>query len=134
MQCPKCRYEPTMTETLSSPDGCVKCGVHYASYRAPTTAEKLAKGVHGARAAVAEGRAARNGSLYCPVCGTTSEGESHTRGSILIELVLWLCFLVPGIIYSIWRLTTRQKVCPACKNPGVIPITSPRARKELGLD
>lgn len=133
MQCPKCGYEPTMSEMQASPDDCVKCRAHFASYKAPTVAERLAKGMKGARAAVAQGRAERNGSLYCPACGTTSEGQTHTRGSILIEIILWLCFLVPGIIYSIWRLTTRQKVCPACKNPGVIPINSPRARRELGI-
>jgi len=29
MQCPKCGYEPTMSEMQRSPDDCVKCGVNY---------------------------------------------------------------------------------------------------------
>lgn len=132
MQCPKCGYEPSMNEMQRSPDDCVKCGTHYATYKAPTAAEKLAKGIKGARAAVAEGRQQRNGQLYCPSCGATSDGCTHTRGSILIELVLWLCFLLPGLIYSVWRLSSRQQVCPSCRNPGLIPVTSPRASKELG--
>ena len=70
----------------------------------------------------------------CRDCGTVAEPVTITNGSIGTEILLWLCFLVPGIIYSIWRLTTRQKVCPACKNPGVIPTNSPRARRELGID
>lgn len=133
MKCPKCGYEPTMREIQRSPDDCVKCGIHYASYKAPTSSEKLAAGIKGARSAVAAGREQRRGGLYCPSCGTTSDGTTHTRGSIFIELALWLCFLLPGLVYSVWRLSSRQQVCPCCRNPGLIPITSPKARKELGL-
>lgn len=32
MQCPKCRYEPTLAEIQSSPDDCAKCGVNYAGH------------------------------------------------------------------------------------------------------
>lgn len=32
MQCPKCRYEPTMAEMQQSPDDCVKCGVNYKGF------------------------------------------------------------------------------------------------------
>lgn len=32
MQCPKCKYDPTLTEMQSSPDDCVKCGINYAGY------------------------------------------------------------------------------------------------------
>lgn len=132
MQCPKCSYEPTLSEIQDSPEDCVKCGISYASYTPKSAAERLGQGVKGAREAVREGRARRLGSLYSPACGTVSEGCVHTRGSIWIELVLWLFFLVPGIIYSIWRLTSRRTVCPACHNPGLIPVASPKASKELG--
>lgn len=40
MQCPKCKYEPTMAEMLASPDDCVKCGV---SYGAPPPLRSLKK-------------------------------------------------------------------------------------------
>lgn len=32
MQCPKCGYEPTLTEAQRSPDDCVKCGINYAGH------------------------------------------------------------------------------------------------------
>ena len=73
------------------------------------------------------------GRLYCSACGQVSDGQRHVPGSILIELVLWLCLLVPGICYSIWRHSAARKVCPTCKNAGLIPVTSPRARQELNL-
>ena len=63
--------------------------------------------------------------MVCTQCGTVGSGKTHTSGSFLIELVLWLCFLVPGLIYSIWRLTTRKEVCGACGASTLVPVTSP---------
>jgi hypothetical protein len=67
--------------------------------------------------------------LICSHCGTVGTAKTTTSGSILIELVLWCCFIVPGIIYSLWRLTTRRKVCRACSAPNMIPLDSPIGRK-----
>ena len=69
--------------------------------------------------------------LICTECGQVGAPRTHTRGSILIEIVLWLCLLVPGLIYSLWRLTTRQQVCRACGGPTLIPMDSPRGRQLL---
>ncbi|HMJ88465.1 MAG TPA: hypothetical protein VK530_01545, partial [Candidatus Acidoferrum sp.] len=52
-------------------------------------------------------------------------------GSIAIELVLWLLFCLPGIIYSVWRLTARKKVCPVCNSDALVPENSPRGRQLL---
>ena len=66
--------------------------------------------------------------LYCTNCGTVAPPKKVTRGSFLIEVMLWLCFLLPGLIYSIWRLTSRALVCPKCGAPNMIPVDSPRAK------
>lgn len=65
----------------------------------------------------------------CRDCETVAEPKRETKGSIWIELILWLCFLVPGLIYSIWRLTTRYDVCPACGSQNIVPLNSPAGRK-----
>ena len=65
-------------------------------------------------------------NLICTACGFQGAPKSHTRGSILIEIILWLAFIIPGLIYSLWRLTTRQQVCPQCQNAAMIPKGSPR--------
>jgi hypothetical protein len=65
-----------------------------------------------------------SGMMVCTQCGCTGT-ESHTKGSFLIELVLWLFMCVPGLIYSIWRLTTRGQVCSACKTDRLVPANSP---------
>lgn len=62
----------------------------------------------------------------CTNCFYVGNGVKHTPGSFLIELVLWLCFFVPGIIYSIWRLSARTEVCPLCGAADMIPAGSPR--------
>jgi len=69
--------------------------------------------------------------MFCKNCGNIGKPRKVTRGSIFIEIILWICFIVPGIIYSIWRLTTRTTVCPHCSTPGMIPIDSPMAQKIL---
>lgn len=52
--------------------------------------------------------------IACPNCGYEGMPKSYTGGSMGIEIVLWLFFLLPGFIYSIWRLSTRCYVCPKC--------------------
>jgi len=76
------------------------------------------------RAVMGPGRSGR--PLICTTCGTqTRSPKSYTKGSILIEIVLWLTFIAPGLIYSLWRLTTRQRVCPACNSAALIPLDTP---------
>lgn len=72
-----------------------------------------------------------DGRMICPACGTRSNPVSITRGSIGIEIVLWLLFLVPGILYSLWRLSTRLPGCPACRHTGMIPVDTPRGQQLL---
>lgn len=68
-------------------------------------------------------------SFICTICGYTGKPKTITKGSFLIEVILWLCFLVPGIIYSIWRMSAKQAVCQKCKNPSMIPVDSPVGTK-----
>lgn len=49
----------------------------------------------------------------------------------MIEVILWLMFLVPGIIYSIWRLTSRHRACAMCGGTGLIPVDSPVGQRLL---
>lgn len=65
----------------------------------------------------------------CQRCGTAAEPDEVTRGSIWIEVILWLCFLVPGLIYSFWRLSTRQDACAKCGSTDLVPIDSPVGRQ-----
>lgn len=69
--------------------------------------------------------------IVCTSCGYVGKPETITKGSFGIEVILWLCFLIPGLIYSVWRLSSRHKGCPSCGQTTLIPRTSPMAQKFL---
>jgi len=69
--------------------------------------------------------------MVCPNCGTVAVPKKFTKGSFLMEVLLWLLFVIPGLIYSLWRLTTRYNGCPACKGADLIPFGTPRANEIL---
>jgi len=71
------------------------------------------------------------GDYYCQVCGSVGKPKKFTPGSLLLEIVLWLLIIVPGVIYSFWRLSSRRKVCSVCRSPNIIPATSPNALRAL---
>ncbi len=70
--------------------------------------------------------------FVCTQCGHKGNYKRVTKGSIIIEIFLWLLFLLPGLFYSIWRLSSKQDVCPKCRNANcMIPVDSPMAKKLL---
>lgn len=68
-------------------------------------------------------------TMFCTRCFNTGLPNLVTKGSFGIELVLWLFLLIPGIIYSIWRVTTRHWACPHCGSADLVPPDSPRAQQ-----
>ena len=68
-------------------------------------------------------------SKVCKNCGFTGLPYRKTKGSLLLEIVCWLLLIIPGIIYSFWRITTRHDACPSCHSSDLIPIDSPLAKK-----
>ncbi|HEY8085904.1 MAG TPA: hypothetical protein VIE69_09920 [Methylophilaceae bacterium] len=77
----------------------------------------------------------------CAKCGYVGHAKKITKGSFLVEVILWLLFIpglgyfssgriysqggllyvmlffIPGVIYSLWRITTKYYVCPNCDTP-----------------
>jgi hypothetical protein len=69
--------------------------------------------------------------LICSSCGHVGSSKTAIKGNGLIELILWLCFLVPGIIYSVWRSSSRYKTCSVCGSTNLVPLDTPIGRKML---
>jgi len=69
--------------------------------------------------------------MMCTNCGHVGKPKRYTKGSMIVELGLWICFLIPGLIYSIWRLSSRYDGCPKCRASNMVPLTSPVAQKLL---
>lgn len=44
---------------------------------------------------------------------------------------MWLFFIIPGLIYSVWRQSSYHKACPVCGGTNLIPIDSPVGQKLL---
>lgn len=67
--------------------------------------------------------------FICTTCYKVGNSVKKTPGSIWIEIILWLFFLLPGVIYSVWRLMSKKEVCQSCGNPTLIPIDTPKGQE-----
>lgn len=65
--------------------------------------------------------------VSCNKCGEI--GRPVIRGNILITFILLLCFIVPGIIYMIWR--RGGKVCSRCKSNDVVYTASVQFQQQF---
>lgn len=86
------------------------------------TAEEILTALRGKRMAQAK-------EYACGYCGHVGKGKLVTGGSFLIEAVLWFFFILPGLIYSLWRLTSRHLECPDCGSRQLVPANSPAGRR-----
>jgi hypothetical protein len=69
--------------------------------------------------------------MYCTSCGTIDKPKKLIKGSFVVELLMWLMFILPGLIYSCWRVAGAEMVCRKCGKATIIPEDSPIARKAL---
>jgi len=75
--------------------------------------------------------AAQKPKFICTSCGCVDRPNYVRRGNGALELILWLFFLVPGIIYSFWRSSNEEARCPKCQKSTMIPADSPIGQKIL---
>lgn len=72
-------------------------------------------------------------SDICAHCGFKGSPVLALGGHIFFEVILWLCYILPGVIYSVWRRARKKEVCPECGHPSMISAYSPRARQMMAL-
>jgi len=60
--------------------------------------------------------------IQCPNCKYEGAGKFIVKGSMSMELVLWICFIIPGLIYSTWRLNNKKWICPRCDFEHVVKL------------
>lgn len=66
----------------------------------------------------------------CTNCGTVvTEPKTNTKGYFVLEIILWLCYVIPGVIYTTWRLTTRSKICHSCGSANLVELDSPVGKR-----
>ncbi len=67
--------------------------------------------------------------VVCKACGYRGRPKTITKGSLGMEVILWLMMVLPGLLYSVWRHASRYSGCPQCSAPDIIPETSPVAQQ-----
>ena len=72
------------------------------------------------------------GKHICTACGSVGYPDKKIRGSLFLEIILWLCCIIPGLIYTIWRRNGTNKIgtCRYC-NGSIVPLDSPVGQKLL---
>jgi|GEM_PF-1908842 len=58
--------------------------------------------------------------FQCTSCGFITSTPLQ-KGQKWLEIVLWLLYILPGLVYSIWRRNGGGTVCPNCKHETLIP-------------
>lgn len=69
--------------------------------------------------------------FYCTACGAIGKPRVRNRGSSAIEIILWVCFIIPGLFYTLWRMGRKDRYCRTCNTPNPIPAASPLAQRHL---
>jgi hypothetical protein len=64
----------------------------------------------------------------CTQCGHVGNPKQMMKGNELLERVLWVLFLVPGLVYTVWRRKTQYPVCACCGNLSIISADSPEGQ------
>lgn len=68
-------------------------------------------------------------TLVCRKCGSLGKTKRAPKGHLMLEIVLWFCYIVPGLIYTIWRQTTYRQICTVCGSDDLVPHDSPMGRQ-----
>lgn len=61
---------------------------------------------------------------HCKNCNLTVYPIPKRRGNTLLQVILFLFFIIPGIIYTIWRLGGYKIVCPRCKKSNLVEMAT----------
>lgn len=63
--------------------------------------------------------------LICTHCGQRALRRAPThRDPNLWHGILWACFLIPGLLYTMWRILSNSR-CPRCGEPTLIQRPTP---------
>ncbi|MEN6485267.1 MAG: LITAF-like zinc ribbon domain-containing protein [Syntrophobacteraceae bacterium] len=54
--------------------------------------------------------------IICPSCNYVGESKVLSKGSRKLEITLWCCLIVPGMLYTLWRQSRDGQYhgCPQC--------------------
>src|ERR1043166_2982469 len=71
----------------------------------------------------------RSRPKYCTRCGHIGPPGFFTGGSPFVAAILWLCLIVPGLLYSMWKIARSRGVCTRCGDTILVPPDSALAKQ-----
>lgn len=82
------------------------------------------------------GQESAGSGLVCLNCSTVERARRRTKGSGGVEILMWFFFLLPGLIYSVWRRSGKTEwfECHVCGSTDLIPLDSQRAHALLAQE
>lgn len=63
----------------------------------------------------------------CPHCYYQGKFTKRLGGNAAVELLLYMFFILPGIVYTSHRHRSSKDICPECDQDQGLPIKSKRA-------
>lgn len=57
--------------------------------------------------------------IICKRCRKVGKPRLVTPGNSRKEIVLWICLILPGFVYSMWRSLGKFGVCAACNSDDI---------------
>lgn len=91
---------------------CLQCGASYLS---------LGNGKGAGLCSNCSANQYKRPKYFCTFC-KTPQSSANLRGHLAIELILYLFYIVPGLIYSIWRRSNPPDICPSCNHNSLVPF------------
>lgn len=65
----------------------------------------------------------------CKSCYHVGRPTLKFPGSAVVELILWLFFLIPGVLYTMWRRSSGKWSCSECGAIEIVSIDTPMGKK-----
>ncbi len=69
----------------------------------------------------------------CAACAYKEKPYMYKKGSRKLEIILWICGILPGVLYTIWRSSTEIPICPICDTASMISTKSPHGQRLAGF-
>lgn len=69
--------------------------------------------------------------IICKNCGHIGSPEQKLKGHILITIILLICWIIPGLIYMIWRRSGLKNTCTSCGSENIVRTDSAAGQTAL---
>lgn len=129
--CARCRRSPLgvfkPVRKINGQRYCLSCAIAIEGEPVEPAPEAPAKASQGIGVSVVASHGMQPESdmprYFCTQCHTYSN-TAKMKGNGWIEALLYLFYILPGVIYSVWRRSGQPNACPTCGHAALIPASA----------